>query len=225
MMRRALFPLLCTALAAALVACSSNDAKGAIDVTATNKECKVARTDLAAGKSTFSVKNDGDDVTEVYVYAKGDEVKGEVENIGPGTSRDLTVDLVAGSYQVACKPGMKGDGIRTRITVTGGGGTAAATPTKTVTITAIDYQYEGLADLQLAKGDVVEFRLHNNAPEEKHELEIFGPGDEELGEVGPTEPGATGRVVVTLDRAGTYRVNCGIDDHATKGMTGTFTVS
>jgi uncharacterized cupredoxin-like copper-binding protein len=223
MMRRALVPLFLAALG--LTACATNDAKGAIHVTATNKECKVARTDLKAGKSTFSVKNDGEDVTEVYVYAKGDEVKGEVENIGPGTSRDLSVDLTAGSYEVACKPGMKGDGIRTRITVTGAGGTAAATPTRTVTISAIDYQYEGLADLHLATGDVVEFRLHNNAPEEKHELEIFGPSGKALGEVGPTRPGATGRVVVTLDRAGTYRVNCGIDDHATKGMTGTFTVT
>ena len=74
---------------------------------------EVARTDLDAGTSTFAVKNDGDDVTEVYVYADGDEVKGEVENIGPGTSRDLDVDLTAGEYEVACKPGMKGDGIRT----------------------------------------------------------------------------------------------------------------
>jgi uncharacterized cupredoxin-like copper-binding protein len=223
-MRRALIPILLV-VAAGLAACSSTDTKGAIDVTATNSACKVARTDLPAGKSTFSVQNDGDDVTEVYVYGKGDEVKGEVENIGPGTSRDLAVDLVAGKYEVACKPGMKGDGIRTAITVTGSGGTKAATPTRTATITAIDYEYQGLDGLAFEKGDVVEFRLKNDAPSEKHELEVFGPGGKALGEVGPTKPGTTGTVVIALDRPGTYRLNCGIKNHAAMGMKATFTVT
>jgi len=208
-----------------LAACSSDDTKGAIDVTATNAKCDVAKTDLRAGSSTFAVQNDGDDVTEVYVYAKGDEVKGEVENIGPGTSRNLTVDLTAGEYEVACKPGMKGDGIRTKVTVTGAGGTATAEPSKTVTIEAMDYSYGGLDGMTFTKGETVEFRLRNEAPEEKHELEIFGPGGKALGEVGPTAPGATGHVVVTLADSGTYRVNCGIDDHAAMGMKGTFTVT
>ena len=101
---RARFPLalvLVTATVLTLAACSSTDDTGAIAVTAGNKECKVAKTDLDAGSTTFKVTNDGDDVTEVYVYAKGDEVKGEVENIGPGTSRNLSVDLTAGTYEVA----------------------------------------------------------------------------------------------------------------------------
>jgi len=224
-MRRALVPILLVTTAGGIAACSSTDAKGAIDVTATNSACKVARTELPAGKSTFSVQNDGDDVTEVYVYGKGDEVKGEVENIGPGTSRDLSVDLVAGKYEVACKPGMKGDGIRTPITVTGSGGTKTAAPTRTATVTAIDYEYQGVGGLAFSKGDVVEFRLVNDAPAEKHEMEIFGPGGRALGEVGPTKPGATGTVVVALDRAGAYRLNCGIENHAAMGMKATFTVT
>lgn len=223
-MRRALvLPFLVLALGVS--ACSSDDTKGAIDVTATNDECDVATTDLKAGKTTFAVKNDGDDVTEVYVYANGDEVKGEVENIGPGTSRNLTVDLTSGDYEVACKPGMKGDGIRTKISVTGAGGTATAKPTKTVTIEAMDYSYGGLDGMTFTKGETVEFRLHNKAPAEKHELEILGPDGDALGEVGPTKPGATGHVVITLVEAGTYRANCGIEDHAAKGMQGTFTVA
>jgi len=223
-MRRALV-LPCLVLLLGLSACSSDDTKGAIDVTATNDKCDVAKTDLPAGKSTFAVKNDGDDVTEVYVYANGDEVKGEVENVGPGTSRNLTVDLTEGEYEVACKPGMKGDGIRTTISVTGAGGAATAKPTRTVTIEAMDYSYGGLADMTFTKSETVEFSLHNEAPEEKHELEIFGPDGKALGEVGPTKPGATGHVVVTLTDPGTYRVNCGIDDHADKDMEGTFTVT
>src|SRR3954454_2519332 len=151
-MRRALLvPFLVLSLG--LAACSSDDTKGAIDVTATNAKCDVAKTELKAGKSTFAVTNDGDDVTEVYVYAKGDEVKGEVENIGPGTSRNLTVDLTAGEYEVACKPGMKGDGIRATINVTGAGGKTAATPTKTVTVEAMDYSYSGLAGMTFQQGE------------------------------------------------------------------------
>ena len=44
---------------------------------------------------------------------------GEVENIGPSTKRNLIVDLVPGDYQVACKPGMVGNGIRSALKVTG----------------------------------------------------------------------------------------------------------
>ena len=44
---------------------------------------------------------------------------GEVENIGPGLSRKLVVDLPKGKYQGACKPGMVGDGIRQTLAVTG----------------------------------------------------------------------------------------------------------
>ena len=47
-------------------------------------------------------------------------VVAEVENIGPGTSRDMTADLAPGTYEIACKPGQTGDGIRAQLTVTGG---------------------------------------------------------------------------------------------------------
>jgi uncharacterized cupredoxin-like copper-binding protein len=205
-------------------ACSSTDDKNAVAVTAGNEECDVAKTELPAGKTTFKVTNEGDDVTEVYVYGEGDEVKGEVENIGPGTSRTLSADLTAGTYEVACKPGMKGDGIRTEITVTGGGGTGAPTPDRTVDLTAIDYAYQGLDGLSFTTGETVEFAMKNAAPGEIHEMEVFGPDGKAVGEVGPTKPGRTGTVVLTLADGGTYTVRCGIDGHAKKGMTGSFTV-
>jgi iron uptake system component EfeO len=44
---------------------------------------------------------------------------GEVENITPGLSRELRVELPAGTYQTACKPGMVGAGIRNDLTVSG----------------------------------------------------------------------------------------------------------
>ncbi|GII58833.1 lipoprotein [Planotetraspora thailandica] len=92
---------------------------GKIAVAASDTDCKVATSQLPAGTSTFSVTNNGSKVTEFYVYAAGDRVMGEVENVVPGLTRDVIIELPAGSYQTACKPGMIGDGIRNALTVTG----------------------------------------------------------------------------------------------------------
>ena len=119
------------AAAGCLSACSSGQAaESAIKLTATDSRCEVASTELAAGATTFAITNDGSKVTEVYVYGKRggtySKIVTEKENIGPGTSYDLTVSLQPGRYEVACKPGQKGDGIRTRITVSGQAGSGAA---------------------------------------------------------------------------------------------------
>ena len=98
---------------------SAAKAGGPITVAATDSSCKVGKTDLDAGTSTFEIKNTGSKVTEFYVYAEGDRIMGEVENIGPGLTRKLIVELPAGSYEGACKPGMKGTGLRTALKVTG----------------------------------------------------------------------------------------------------------
>ncbi len=95
------------------------DGQGPIAVTATDTECVVARTEAPAGTATFRITNQGTKVTEFYVYGAGDRVMGEVENIGPGLSRDFVVELPAGAYETACKPGMIGRGIRGSFTVTG----------------------------------------------------------------------------------------------------------
>ncbi|GAB6902406.1 cupredoxin domain-containing protein [Kineosporia succinea] len=111
---------------ATLAACSSTSgttatsgSDGPITVKAGDSNCDVSTTDIAAGRHTFSVTNSAGQVTEVYVYAEGDRIMGEVENIGPALSRELIVDLPAGSYEVACKPGMVGNGNRTALTVSG----------------------------------------------------------------------------------------------------------
>src|SRR5689334_1058702 len=98
---------------------ASSGGDGKIAVTATDTECKVARSDSTAGAVHFTVTNNGDKVTEFYVYAEGDRVMGEVENIAPGVTRELLVDLEAGAYQTACKPGMSGKGLRNAFKVTG----------------------------------------------------------------------------------------------------------
>jgi iron uptake system component EfeO len=90
-----------------------------IPVKAGETSCEVGRATLPAGTHTFAVTNTGSQVTEFYVYAPGDRVVGEVENIGPSLTRNLTVELPAGTYQTACKPGQVGKGIRGALTVTG----------------------------------------------------------------------------------------------------------
>jgi len=107
------------ALALGLTACSSNSAPGdTIAITSGTTDCNVAQTTLPAGTHSFTVENTGNQATEVYVYAPGDKVKAEKENIGPGTKATFSVTLAAGSYQVACKPGQTGNGIRQTLTVT-----------------------------------------------------------------------------------------------------------
>jgi iron uptake system component EfeO len=113
-------------LSAALAGCGDDAgdpgataAGGPIKVQASDTSCEVARDSADAGTSVFTVTNGGNKVTEFYVYAPGDRVMGEVENIAPGLSRELHVELPAGSYETACKPGMIGKGIRAAFTVSG----------------------------------------------------------------------------------------------------------
>ena len=117
---------------------SSGTASDAIAVTATDDACEVAAGQLAAGVHQFTVTNSGSKVNEFYVYADGDRVMGEVENIAPGVARELRVELPAGHYQAVCKPGMVGDGIRTALTVTGEAASLSAD--ETLAQADIDYQ-------------------------------------------------------------------------------------
>jgi iron uptake system component EfeO len=93
---------------------------GPISVRAADDACEVGASEAAAGTITFSINNAGSKVTEFYLYGTGDRIMGEVENIGPGLTRQLIVEVPdGGSYTTACKPGMVGDGIRAPFTVTG----------------------------------------------------------------------------------------------------------
>ncbi|HUS61221.1 MAG TPA: cupredoxin domain-containing protein, partial [Acidimicrobiales bacterium] len=207
-----------------MAACGSDGDAAVVELAASDDACVAEDTTLDAGKTTFRIHNEGDQVTEVYVYAPGDRVVTERESIGPGTSTDLTVSLAAGDYELACKPGQKGDGIRQAITVTGEGGEALPEEGEVeIHLTAVEYAFEGLDDLGIHAGETVMFEMRNSG-EVEHEFEVFGPDGEVLGEVGPTAAGDEGKVVLTLDEAGTYRYVCGIDDHEDRGMAGTFEV-
>ncbi|MCX4677725.1 cupredoxin domain-containing protein [Streptomyces sp. NBC_01433] len=99
---------------------SDGKADDAVRVVAKDDACEVSKTKLPAGHVELAVENKGSKVTEVYVLFPDDRIVTERENIGPGTKAKITAEVKAGSYEIACKPGMKGDGIRQKIEVTGG---------------------------------------------------------------------------------------------------------
>lgn len=92
-----------------------------VAVESTADDCLVDTATVASGPVTFTVSNSGDRVTEFYLLAEdGLSIVAEVENIAPGSSRDLTVVAQPGDYFTECKPGMIGAGIGTAgFTVTG----------------------------------------------------------------------------------------------------------
>lgn len=122
-------------LSAGVAACGSTasdsaDVDAVVSVTSSDTTCELSTQDAVAGPTTFRVKNTGSQVSEFYVYASdGTAIVGEVENIGPGVSRQFDVALDAGDYVTACKPGMKGDGLRGQFTVAEADAAVAADPT------------------------------------------------------------------------------------------------
>jgi iron uptake system component EfeO len=123
MIPRALGGAATVAAAALLLAgCTDNSTQaagdGAVQVSSTADACTLSSTNAPGGTLKFQVKNEGTEVTEFYLLAEdGLRIVGEVENIGPGLSRDLVVMAPEGKYFTACKPGMVGDGIRSAFTV------------------------------------------------------------------------------------------------------------
>jgi iron uptake system component EfeO len=126
--RRKRFAVLAAAAALPLVlsSCTDNAKAGATDgpiqVVSTDSKCTVSAGTAPSGNLTFAVKNDGAQVTEFYLLgADGLQIVGEVENIGPGLTRNLVVTAGTGKYTTACKPGMQGDGIKAPFEVTDSG--------------------------------------------------------------------------------------------------------
>ena len=107
-----------------LAACSSSSDDGGgggggttVSVTASNTQCLLSTKALPAGDHTFEVRNTGSVATEVDVYGPFDKLVAEKKDIGPGSTASFDAELTKGYYQLACKPGQTGNGIREALTV------------------------------------------------------------------------------------------------------------
>ncbi|MFE2164345.1 iron uptake system protein EfeO [Streptomyces sp. NPDC059447] len=142
------------AVVASLAGCTqksdSTAADGAVQVVAKDDACEVSKKDIPAGHLKLDVENRGSKVTEVYVLYPDDRIAAERENIGPGTKASVTAEIKAGEYEIACKPGMKGDGIRQKVTVTGAG-TAKRSPEMDAAVAAFRQYVQTQADETLPK--------------------------------------------------------------------------
>jgi iron uptake system component EfeO len=201
-----------------LAACSSSSDAGAgdaggssIGVAASDSACELSESTAPAGTTAFAVTNNGDQVTEVYVYAETEDGSGfttvvaEVENIGPGTSRDMTAELVAGTYEVACKPGQTGDGIRATLTVTGGASATASPAAAAREIAlAIDASnaLTGVEGQSATVGETVEFEVTNGATAERV-FEVKRPDGSVAGEI-EIAAGTTAGLAVETTAAGDW---------------------
>lgn len=115
----------------AVTGCAEKSAPGgdgAIKVAASDTACDVSKTEFPAGKVQIDVENKGAKVTELYVLFPDDRIVTERENIGPGTKASITAEIKAGDYEIVCKPGMKGDGLRTQVKATGQGAVEKRSP-------------------------------------------------------------------------------------------------
>jgi iron uptake system component EfeO len=121
---------------------SSSGGPTAITVDSSADACDVSTAEAPSGSIVFTVSNSGDDITEFYLLAEdGLRIISEVENVGPGLTRDLVVQVQPGTYVTACKPGMVGDGIRNAFTVTDSGQEVGPTGERGEQLTAAAEQY------------------------------------------------------------------------------------
>jgi iron uptake system component EfeO len=107
---------------------SKGDGDAAIKVTAADSKCDTSTKSVPAGQVTLNIENKGSKATEVEILFPDDRIVSEKENIGPGTKYTLTAEVKAGDYEVACRPGMKGRGVRQKLTVAGSGTVAKRNP-------------------------------------------------------------------------------------------------
>ncbi|MEU2235439.1 iron uptake system protein EfeO [Streptomyces vietnamensis] len=123
----------------------------AITVVAKDDSCEVSKKEFPAGHVKLAVENRGSKITEVYVLFPDDRIVTERENIGPGTKATVTAEFKSGDYFIACKPGMKGDGIRQAVKATGGKTAAKRSPEMDAAVAAYRQYVQAQADETLPK--------------------------------------------------------------------------
>jgi iron uptake system component EfeO len=194
----------CTVLVLPLSACSLTEdntptkGSGTITVTSTDDACKVSSTKAPSGTISFTVRNAGDKVTEFYLYAAdGLRIVGEVENIGPGITRNLVLTAPPGAYLTACKPGMVGKGIRAGFTVSDSGRATTLTGVDQSAIEAALGQYQSYVKdqtsqlLPLTREFVAAYKAGDDAraralfPRARFPYESIEPVAESFGDLDP----------------------------------------
>jgi iron uptake system component EfeO len=172
------------ALAATATGCSLTESNepsakggsGTINVESSSDTCQLTSTEAPSGNVVFKVKNTGSEVTEFYFYAEdGLRIVGEIENVGPGLSRDLVVRAAPGTYVAACKPGMSGKGIRSDFTVTDSGKDTAIKGVDQATIDAATSQYAAYVrdQSQQLVAETTEFTDAYKAGQDDRARELF----------------------------------------------------
>ncbi|GAA2758283.1 iron uptake system protein EfeO [Actinopolymorpha rutila] len=180
--------LAATTILLASAGCTSNEprtsadrgdggrAKGGIAVSSTDDTCSVSTTRAASGTLVFDVTNDGSKVTEFYLYrADGKTIAGEVENIGPGLTRQLVVRAQPGTYTTACKPGMSGDGIRAKFTVTGSGRAVAGADQRLLDQAAARYRSYVTSEVDKLLSGTKQFVAAYKAGQYDRARELYAP--------------------------------------------------
>ena len=217
----------------AVVACSV-ETPTKVHVTATDTTCTASRSEAKSGEITFEAENKGTVFTEVYLYGPGDRIMNERENIDPGQTKDFTVKVGGGSYEIACKPGMVGDGIRTPFTVSGTPDPRLSEPidcatargrqqfSASVSMTDTGFAVP-LTDICVVKGQAVSFLIENtgSAP---HVFAVLAPDGSKLGESSSIAPGGSAELKLSFTTIGTYRAIDPTGDNRQKGFETSFTV-
>ena len=196
-------------------ASTSAGGSGVITVNATDTACELSTTTAKAGTITFQVTNNGTKVNEFYVYGEGDRIVSEVENIAPGLSRELKVEITEpGTFTTACKPGMTGDGIRGTFTVTGSAtaGSADARVAKAiadyktwVAHEADEFLEETEQFVAAVKAGDVE-KAKELYPEARHPWEAIEPVAESFGDLDPKIDGREDVVAEGMAFTGYHRL-------------------
>ncbi len=116
------------ALTLAVAGCTDNATPpagaGTLNVTITDTTCQVSAAQAPpSGTVNFEVKNTGTVANEFEILAADKlRIVVEKENIGPGTTVQVTTAMAEGTYYTACKPNMVGDLVGvTEFKVTPGG--------------------------------------------------------------------------------------------------------
>ncbi len=103
-MKKVIFAAAAAGLSLSISACAPLEADAKISVVQDATTCELSQTEFAAGVVTFVIENVGDKTSEFYILkSDGEGIVSEIENIGVGLTRELTVELGEGEYIYSCE--------------------------------------------------------------------------------------------------------------------------